>query len=136
MKYLSCMRVSCYLLNLACNYSAVSSLGCNKKLTVESGNGHLVEDTNVLQKCTQLCEKQNQPFLANSPSMQSRRRLFSKFCTLSAASSLGFVSPAVSIAAAPMSVGESDNLGARAERAFRTKPPKILRQRRNGPIST
>jgi hypothetical protein len=37
------------------------------------------------------------------------------------------VSPAN--AAPPMSAGEADNVGARADRALRPKPPKVLRQR-------
>eukprot|EP00978_Attheya_sp_CCMP212_P043000 scaffold272907_cov60-Attheya_sp.AAC.4 len=47
--------------------------------------------------------------------------------SMAAISSLSVVSPAN--AAPPMSAGEADNVGARADRALRPKPPKVLRQR-------
>lgn len=58
----------------------------------------------------------------------SRRSLFYKLTTIPL---LSWASPATSFAAPPMTLGESDGLGARTERALRPKPPKILRPKLN-----
>lgn len=59
-------------------------------------------------------------------SHQSRRSLLSKLIAFPLLSSANVAS-----AAPPMTLGESDGLGARAERALRPKPPKILRPKLN-----
>jgi len=58
---------------------------------------------------------------------ESRRSLLSKATAI--APLLTWASPA--IAAPPMTLGESDGLGARAQRALRPKPPKLLRPKLN-----
>lgn len=59
-------------------------------------------------------------------SSESRRSLFSKLITIPLLSWT-----AHAIAAPPMTLGESDGLGARTQRALRPKPPKILRPKLN-----
>ena len=64
------------------------------------------------------------------PTVSSRRSVLALSSSVLLVTSPG-ISSNVAIAAPPMTVGESDNLGARAERAMRGKPPKILRQKLN-----
>lgn len=63
------------------------------------------------------------------PTLVSRRSVLALSSSVILATSPGINN--VATAAPPMTVGESDNLGARAERAMRGKPPKILRQKLN-----
>ena len=60
------------------------------------------------------------------PNIESRRSILSKLALISSAVGTS-VYPLAAMAAPPMTTGEADGLGARAERAIRSKPLKALR---------
>jgi hypothetical protein len=62
-------------------------------------------------------------------SCSSRRELLSRVGSLSLISIITQDDPAY--AAAPITVAETGNLGALTQRAFRTKPPRVLRKKLN-----
>jgi hypothetical protein len=81
------------------------------------------------------CRREQSTFSMNSgntdqdESSSSRRELLSRVGSLSLIGIIAQRNPAY--AAAPITVAETGNVGALTQRAFRTKPPKVLRNTLN-----
>jgi hypothetical protein len=81
------------------------------------------------------CRREQSTFSMNSgnsdqdESSSSRRELLSRVGSLSLIGIIAQLNPAY--AAAPITVAETGNVGALTQRAFRTKPPKVLRNTLN-----
>lgn len=79
---------------------------------------------------SRLCSHFSERDCVPTPSFSSRRHVLSKLLTAPILTSAGIVAishPAN--AATPITLGESEGLGAIAQRAMRPKPPKLLRQK-------
>jgi hypothetical protein len=98
-------------------------------------NAFLGDGTITTKKTPTKCRREQFTLSTNSggsdqsESCSSRRDLLSRVASLSLIGIVAQIDPAN--AAAPITVAETGNVGALAQRAFRSKPPKVLRNTLN-----